>query len=300
VFSTPIGRTVVLLADVTDARCEQVDKIIRLTWKNPPNSTGAMVKRANGSAVTTLSNSANGSYEDANTTFGTAYSYTICANYSGLPSAPGIGFVITPVSRIDSFHIVAEQVNGNVYKVSWDIRENGIDLKIMIDADKNPVREVKSDIRDCDITLPLNEVHTITALAYSNGKWIRSLNSVSADTSPLEANILWKVSKPMFKNSANLEIKMSANQPVSTIPELVLCACPDGQFLKTPDDPRARVIQTFKKNKIPTAQKYYENTIELSVTASIFKGMKLFLFESAPSANASFTFRWAQGFAGKI
>lgn len=180
VFSSAVGKSIVLLADVTDAHCEQLDTTIRLTWNNPKNSTGVSIERTAEGTTTTLTKSANGSYEDKCVKYGVAYTYRLCANYNGLSPSRGVELVVTPMVKIDSFSIRAEQTKSNTYRVYWDIKRNGIDLRILVD--EMQYRELKSDAHSCELVLPAEGFHTITVLAYSGGTWLRSSNSPQVNT----------------------------------------------------------------------------------------------------------------------
>jgi len=218
VFSSPVGRSIVLLADVTDAHCEQLDATIRLTWNNPKNSTGVTIERTAEGKTTTLTKNANGSYEDKGVNYGIAYTYRLCANYNGLSPSRGIELVVTPMVKIDSFTIRAEQTKGNTYKVYWDIKRNGIDLRVLVD--EKQYCELKSDARSCELTLPAEGFHAITVLAYSGGTWLRSSNSPQVNTySPcsIDKSSSKFSEKPIvgFAESAyNIELRLKISTPI--------------------------------------------------------------------------------------
>ena len=180
VFSKSINKTIVLLADVTELRFEQIDTTIRLTWNNPKNCTGVTIYKIVEGVTTKLIQNAHGSYEDKGVKYGIPYIYKLCANYNGLPSSNGVDLIVIPMIKIDSFTIKAEQVKNNNYKVYWEIKRNGIDLRILID--ERQVRETKSDSRFCEVLVPPNGFHTISAQAYSGGSWLRSSNDVQINT----------------------------------------------------------------------------------------------------------------------
>jgi predicted RNA-binding Zn-ribbon protein involved in translation (DUF1610 family) len=180
VFSSVAGKTIVLLADVTDVHAEQMNTTVRLTWNAPKNSTGVTIRRTEGGRETVLTNNAHGSFEDAGVRYGVAYSYKLCANYTDLSSSQGVTVVITPMLKIGSFTITAKQLKENTYKVSWNINQKGIDLRVLVD--EKQVRTLKSDAGNCDLELPAGGFHTITVLAYSGGNWLRSDNSPQVNT----------------------------------------------------------------------------------------------------------------------
>jgi predicted RNA-binding Zn-ribbon protein involved in translation (DUF1610 family) len=420
VFSSAMAKTIVLLADVTNARCEQFETTIRITWNNPKNCTGITIKRTVDGQTATLINNANGSFEDKNIKYGIAYSYNLQTNYNGLPSSSGVDLIITPMIKIESFNIRAELVKGNTYKVSWDIKRNDIDLRILVD-DKQ-IRELKSGTRNCEVNLPPDGFHTITVAAYSGGSWLRSSNSPQVNTyppcvidkqasqlreetiaglqdstcnvelhmkvnnslpdnvvgfyytvrtksasdskapwadkqeigkaadihrvslsayrkggeitymdkahdessyyvslftiysvggnevvsnasmcrfdRPLTADIFWKVNKPFLSGNAKLTIEINANRPFERIPELVLCACSDGQHLLSQSDPKGRPLMSIPETRTKTSQRTFTNTYD--VLEKQLKGLKLFLFETSAVPNENYTLRWNKGFSGKV
>ena len=180
VFSSATGKTIVLLADVTDARAEQIDMTVRLTWNTPKNCTGITIRRTQGNTEALLTNNALNSYEDKNVQYGMAYSYRLSANYANLSPSEGVTIVITPMIIIDSFTITAKQLKDNTYRISWNIITKGIDLRVMVDGRK--VRELKSDLGSCDLVLPANGLRTVTVLAYSGGGWLRNENDLQINT----------------------------------------------------------------------------------------------------------------------
>jgi len=423
VFSPAVGKSVVIIAEVTDVHCEQLNTTIRITWNNPKNCTGVTIKRTVEGTTTTLTNNANGSYEDKGVKYGVAYSYGLYANYIGLSPSNGVDVVITPMVKIDSFAVRAEQIKGNTYRVTWDINRSGIDLRILVD--EKQVRELKSDLHNCDINLPPDGFHTITVLAYSGGAWLRSSNSPQVNTytpcvvdksesklredaifglqdsaysitlnlkinepiandvagffyavrtkttlsnkapwavkqeietahdihrvsisayqkskeivysgtareegsyyislftiynfggheiisnasmcrfdRPLTADLFWKISKSLL-GGLKLTLEISANRPFERVPELILCACSDGQHLLSVNDPKGRRLMSFPETRASTARCTLTTTYELGadLTAKQIKGLKLFLFEAAPVMNENFTLRWTKGFTGKV
>jgi hypothetical protein len=183
VFSSAIGKTVLLLADVSDARVEQVGAFIRLTWGKPKNCMGITVRRIQNGAETVLTSNAQSSFEDKDTQFGVTYSYKLFANYNNQAVSRGVDLPpITPSPKIDSFTIkvVEQQGKEKGYKVSWDIRTPGIDLQILVNT--QTACRLRSDQGSCDLELPPNGFYTITAQALSGGKWLRSENEHQINT----------------------------------------------------------------------------------------------------------------------
>ena len=180
VFSDAVTRVAVLYSDVQNLRAIQNRDSIRLTWDMPQNNMGATVTRTASGKDTVLSHSAYGSFEDSDIQYGVAYTYKVSVNYADSMSSPGIITVVTPLVIIDSFRIKAAHVKDNIYKVSWDIRQPKVDLRIMVN--KSLVSECTSDANAVQISLPKESFSTITVMAYSGGKWVVSDNSVQANT----------------------------------------------------------------------------------------------------------------------
>jgi hypothetical protein len=236
VFSKAVATSIVLLADVTGVRCEQIDgkqvdgqqiygkqvggekldTTIRLTWTKPQNCINVTIERTANGLTTTLAKTPNESYEDKGVKFGLTYTYRLYANYSRLPSSHGVELVITPMVKIDSFTIRGDQTQGGVYKVYWEgILRDDIDLKVLV-GEKEYLR-LKSAARFCALTLPQDGFHTITVLAYSGGAWLRSSNilevntytpcSIDKSASKLTEKPIDGLSKPTYNIELNLKIQ---------------------------------------------------------------------------------------------
>ena len=180
VFSNAATKVAVLYSDVQNLRAVQNRDSIRLTWDMPQNNMGATVTRTMSGKDIILSHSAYGSFEDSDIQYGVAYTYKVSVNYADTMSSPGIKTVITPLVIIDSFRIKATQVKDNVYKVSWDIKQPKVDLRIMVN--KSLSSECTSDVNAAQISLPKESFSTISVMAYSGGKWVESENSVQVNT----------------------------------------------------------------------------------------------------------------------
>lgn len=180
VSSEPVSKSMVLHAEVDNFHITQNRDCVRLTWDAPDNSVGAMVTRIMDGKSTVLSKNAYGSLEDRDVCFGTAYTYRIQANYPDSLCSHGIESVITPLLIIDSFRIKVAAVKDNVFKVSWDIRQPGVDLKIM--ANEKIVLECKSDDGGAQVKLPGETFNIVKVMAYSGGAWVSSDNSAEINT----------------------------------------------------------------------------------------------------------------------
>ena len=180
VFSAPFSKTKMLYADVKNCHIAQRGNGIRISWDSPENCSGATVYRINGSKTVLLSDMAHGSFEDVGAQFGITYTYRICANYGLSGKSPGIDNIITPLVIIDSFSIRTVQLRDNIYKVTWSIKQKGIDLRILVNG--RLATEAKSEDNSVQLSLPKDTFCTITGTAYSGGKWLNSENSIGINT----------------------------------------------------------------------------------------------------------------------
>ena len=180
VYSSPASTTVLFVADVTNVKHEQNGNTLRITWLLPKNSTGVSISRNQDGKEVVLTENAQTSFEDKSVVYGKPYSYTLRANYFGLPASKGVGFVVTIRPQIDRFQISVVQVKDNKYKVSWKIDRNDIDLRVFVG--NTPVRDIKSDKKDCEIEVPKDGFHTVKVAGFSGGEWLLSKNSVEVNT----------------------------------------------------------------------------------------------------------------------
>ena len=180
VYSSPVSKTGMLYADVKNLHALQRGAGVRLSWDSPDNSRGATIVRICEGKNVTLTDAAHGSYEDLDTQYGRTYTYRVFANYGGNNRSSGVESVITPLPTVDSFSIRATQVRDNVYKISWTVKQRGIDLRVMVNGKLSA--EAKSEDGTVQATLPKENFCKISVLAYSGGKWINSENSIEVNT----------------------------------------------------------------------------------------------------------------------
>lgn len=180
VYSSPISKTGMLYADVKNLRVSQHGTGVRITWDSPDNSRGATVVRICEGKSITLTNAAYGSFEDASTQYGRTYTYKVFANYDANNRSTGVENVITPLPTVDSFSIRATQIRDNLYKITWTIKQGGIDLRVMVNGKLSV--EAKSEDGTVQAALPRESFCKISVLAYSGGKWISSENSIEVNT----------------------------------------------------------------------------------------------------------------------
>ena len=331
VFSSAVGKRIVFLADVTDAHCEQlVDSTIRLTWNNPKNSTGVSIQRTAEGTTTTLTENANGSYDDKGIKYGVTYTYRLCANYNGFPPSRGLELVITtmaysPCSIDKSASKFAEKPIVGLADPAYNIE---LHLKI---ADPIPSNAVgfyyavrTKTVADCgapwadkqEIGLA-PDLKKVTLAAYrSDGEIVyrgtaREENAyyVSLFTiysfggtdivsdawkwrfdRPLTANLVWRVKKRLFSKFYRLDIEISANRPFDRIPALVLCACGDAQHLRSLSDSKGRRILEVPERKAATLSHTFKDFFLIFEDTSL-EGLNLFLFEASAIPGEKFVIR---------
>lgn len=181
VYSAPVSKSGMLYSDVKNCRVSQHGAGVRITWDAPDNSRGATVIRIGEGKTVILTETAHGSYEDSGIQYGKTYTYKVRANYDGANKSTGVeSDSITPLPTIDSFSIRAIQVKDSTYKVSWTIKQPGINLRIMVNGRLSV--ESKSEDGTVHVNLPKEAFCRIDVLAYSGGKWINSTNSVEVNT----------------------------------------------------------------------------------------------------------------------
>jgi hypothetical protein len=129
-----------------------------------------------------------------------------------------------------------------------------------------------------------------------NGKEVISAPYKQRIFRPLKADIFWKVSKNILGNS-KLSIEIEANRPFVRLPQLALCSSNNNQHLLSCTDVKAEILLKVQEKEIDIPQQKYKD--EYKIQSKIAKNSKLFLFETEPVLNESFTMRWADGFLGK-
>ena len=223
VYSVPACITTLFVADVTNIYHEQNGTTLRITWLLPKNSIGVSISRNQNGKEVVLTENAQSSFEDKSTEYGKPYSYTLKANYFGLPSSRGVGFVVTILPKIDRFQISVVQVKDNRYKVGWKIDRKDIDLRVFVG--NTPMRDLKSDKKDCEIEVPKDGFHTIKVAGFSGGEWLLSENSVEVNTyssceidrglSQIRENLITGANRSMF--SMEFSIKIAGEIPNNVV-----------------------------------------------------------------------------------
>lgn len=180
VFSSVLSHSGIIFSEAKNLHISQNSSGVLLTWETPPNARGATVFRTEGGRVIKLTSEAFGGYNDTNTQYQKSYTYRVCVNYADGNTSNGLEATITRVIQIEEFSIRASCVSTNVYKISWDIRQNGINLRIQ--CNKETICNTTSDKNSIEISLPINQRNTITVQAYSGGSWISAKNAIQLNT----------------------------------------------------------------------------------------------------------------------
>ena len=99
-----------------------------------------------------------------------------------------------------------------------------------------------------------------------------------------------------------LVLDISGNRSIDHIPELVLCACSENEFLTSQDDPRAIVLQQFSSVELdgPRKQVSWTYDIECNYSGKELKRMKFFCLRRLLLGARNSPLRWQQGFKGKV
>lgn len=179
-YSPPVNTSFFLQAEVSNVHHKITDSGIYITWNKPKNSSGVTVSRALNGKEIVLKDNAQTSIEDTDIKYGMTYTYTFCANYTGMSSSDGVKIDITPMEKLDDFEISVEQVKGNKYKVTWNINRPNIDMRILVnEMDRYAA---KSDKGEYEIELPRDGLHVVKVKALSGSESCMSKNSVHVNT----------------------------------------------------------------------------------------------------------------------
>jgi len=134
-----------------------------------------------------------------------------------------------------------------------------------------------------------------------NGKQVVSLPSKKRFDRALNANVFWKVTKPIIGNR-RLSIEIKPNRSLKKLPEFILCASLQGQHLGNYKDENAKTLIEIKEQELESPQTIIKKEYEIvsPVSSQLTKNSKLFLFVISSVSNESYSLRWAEGFTGKI
>ncbi|GHU52963.1 hypothetical protein AGMMS49975_09910 [Clostridia bacterium] len=180
VYSSGTGKTVAILAEISDLRYEQKETALRISWTMPQNCAGVSILKKSNGKETILTNNAQGYFDDTGLIYENIYSYILRANYQGMPQSSGIGFVLTPMERVEPFPIEVQNVKDNRYSVTWKIPQKSVPVRVVVDD--SVVSERKSGEGGCEFELSENGYYKVEVLASSAGRWIRCTNIETINT----------------------------------------------------------------------------------------------------------------------
>jgi hypothetical protein len=138
---------------------------------------------------------------------------------------------------------------------------------------------------------------TVFTLYSVNGRQIISDPYKKKLNRPLDAEVYWKIAKPLF-GEQQLQITVQSNRPITRRPRLVLRASDTGRMLLSPTDSCATRIMDIPERYLESSQTEFKETFLLK--EKIAKNTKVFLFEVEPVTGEKFSLRWATGFEGKV
>ena len=139
---------------------------------------------------------------------------------------------------------------------------------------------------------------TIFTVYNVNGKDVISAPCKRKFERPLEADIFWKVSKPII-GKCKLFIEIRPNRPITRQPKLILCACSQDAHLLSHTDAKAQLLMEIEEMELDSPQNIYKQNFEI-FSSTITNKNKLFLFEVSSAVNEKYSLRWANGFSGKV
>jgi hypothetical protein len=227
VFSSAVSKQEPLLAILKNVQCEQTDTGLRIIWDKPNNCSGVSIIRSDKNCEI-AKNVQSSSYEDKSIEENKLYSYMLRADYSDLGSSEIVTITGIFLPKIDQFRVRLERINDNKYKIMWDIKRKDIDLRIDVyknDKSTTPMKTLKpkSDKSSCEIELPIDGYYLIEIYAFSENKWLKSLNDLPLINTYKSCEIDSKQSKIIEnqrageKNSIELHFKLSGTIPKNAV-----------------------------------------------------------------------------------
>jgi serine/threonine protein kinase len=128
-----------------------------------------------------------------------------------------------------------------------------------------------------------------------------SLNARQLNATPLNANVFWKVVKPLIGNR-RLSIEIKPNRALTRLPKFVLCASLQGQYLQNHTGEDAQILTEIPEQELDPPQMTFKKDYEIisPVSSQLTKHSKLFLYALSSDPNECYSLRWAEGFTGKI
>ncbi len=179
-YSSPSIASAVVLSKVSEIQHNQKGNVIFLSWKAPKNSSGVRVCYQYGGFEHVLSENAINSVTLENIKLGGKYIFLLSAIYPGLGRSGVAKIEVVPGTELKDFKISSKHLRNNIYEISWDIQESGIDVQVL--SGSNIIHRTRSEMKSCQITLAENFYHKIKVCAVSGGKTLYSLNEIKINT----------------------------------------------------------------------------------------------------------------------
>jgi hypothetical protein len=134
-----------------------------------------------------------------------------------------------------------------------------------------------------------------------NGKKVVSLPSRMRFDRKLDANVYWKVTKPIIGNR-RLSVEIKPNLALTRLPKFILCASLQGQHLESSTDVNSKILMEIQEQELETPQALFKKDYEIisPVSSQLTKNSKLYLFVINSAQNECYSLRRAEGFTGKI
>ena len=209
-FSVPSSASGVVLAKISDFQCRQKGTSLHLSWKNPANCSKVNVSFQHKESEKVIASGFQSSSVIENVEFGTKYVFILSANYPGLGQSRKTIREFTPSAEIKDFRISSRRVGNNIYEISWDIKESGVDIQILSEQE---ICEIRSEMRACQISLKENRYYVIRAKALSGGEFKSSTNEININTySPCVIDEE-KTEIRENGNNINISVALSGNIP---------------------------------------------------------------------------------------
>ncbi|GBU29634.1 serine/threonine protein kinase [Treponema sp. R8-4-B8] len=134
-----------------------------------------------------------------------------------------------------------------------------------------------------------------------NGKKSISLPSKMRFDRRLDANVYWKVTKPIIGKS-KLSIEIKPNRSLTRLPKFILCASLQGQHLEKSTDGNSKILMEIQEQELDAPVAVFKKDYEIVSPefSQVTKNSKLFLFVTSPVPSECYSLRWAENFKGKI
>jgi len=142
---------------------------------------------------------------------------------------------------------------------------------------------------------------TMFTIFENNGRKTVSLPSKLRLNRRLDANVYWKVTKPII-GKAKLSIEIKPNRSLSRLPKFILCASLQGQHLENSTDENSTVLMEIQEQELDESVAVFKKDYEIvsPLFSQVNKNSKLYLFVTSPVPSECYSLRRAEGFTGKI